>query len=352
MMDLKQHWPKASAPLPIVIFGAGSIVRDAHLPAYQQAGYAVQGIYDPDLEKARALADEHGFVAYDTLESAANQQGVLFDLATPPDAHLEILRALPHGAAVLIQKPMGSDLDGATEILRICNAYGLKAAVNFQLRFAPMMLALQDAVQRGLLGEIVDFDAWLALDTPWGLWKFLEPLPRVELSLHSIHYLDFVRALLGDPLGIHAKSIGHPDSKIAQTRTAAILDYGERVRCALSINHNHSFGRKHQACEFRICGTEGAAFVQLGVNLDYPKGEPDILELKIGDAPWQKVDLQGAWFPEAFASRMSQLQRYVTGEDDVLIGSAADAWRTMALVEAAFESSARPATAIKDLPSD
>ena len=24
--DLKQHWPKASNPLPIVIFGAGSIV--------------------------------------------------------------------------------------------------------------------------------------------------------------------------------------------------------------------------------------------------------------------------------------------------------------------------------------
>ncbi len=350
MMDLKQHWPKASAPRPIVIFGAGSIVRDAHLPAYKQAGYAVQGIFDPDLEKARTLADAHGFVAYDTLENAADQQGVLFDLATPPDAHIDILRVLPEGSGVLIQKPMGSDLNGATDILRICKSRGLKAAVNFQLRFAPMMLALQDAVQRGLLGDVVDFDAWLALDTPWGLWKFLEPLPRVELSLHSIHYLDFVRALLGDPLGIHAKSIGHPDSKIAQTRTAAILDYGQQVRCALSINHNHSFGRKHQACEFRICGTKGAAFVQLGVNLDYPKGEPDILELKIGDAPWQTIKLEGAWFPEAFASRMSQLQRYVTGEEDTLIGSVDDAWRTMALVEAAFESSASPATAIKTFP--
>ncbi|WP_299735272.1 hypothetical protein [uncultured Roseobacter sp.] len=62
----------------------------------------------------------------------------------------------------------------------------------------------------------------MVLDTPWGLWKFLGPLPRVELSLHSIHYLDMVRALLGEPLGIHAKTIGHPDSKIAQTRMAAI----------------------------------------------------------------------------------------------------------------------------------
>ena len=36
------------------------------------------------------------------------------------------------------------------------------------------------------------------------------------------------------------------------SRTYAILDYGEQIQCALNINHNHSFGRKFQACEFRI----------------------------------------------------------------------------------------------------
>ncbi|MCT8161298.1 Gfo/Idh/MocA family protein [Pseudoruegeria sp. SHC-113] len=347
--DLQQHWPKASRPRPIVIFGAGSIVTDAHLPAYAKAGYAVAGIYDPDLEKAGTLAAAHGLIAFDTPQAAAAHPGALFDLATPPDAHAGILRLLPDEAPVLLQKPMGSDLAGATEILQICREKRLKAAVNFQLRFAPMMLALQDAVNRGLLGEVLDFDAWLALDTPWGLWKFLEPLPRVELSLHSIHYLDVIRSLLGNPEGVHAKSIGHPSSKIAQTRTAAILDYGERIRCALSINHNHAFGRRHQACEFRICGSEGAAYLQLGVNLDYPRGEPDILELNTGDG-WQAVPLTGAWFPDAFASRMSQLQRFATGEEDALISSVEDAWHTMALVEAAYESSAAPATPLAVKP--
>lgn len=347
--DLKQHWPKASNPKPIVIFGAGSIVTDAHLPAYAKAGYTVAGLYDPDADKARKVAADHGIAAFASPEVAVAQGDVVYDLATPPDAHAGILRSLPEGAPALIQKPMGMDLDAATEILRVCRERKLKAAMNFQLRFAPMMLALQDAVQRGMLGEIVDFDAWLALDTPWGLWKFLEPLPRVEISLHSIHYLDFIRGLLGDPKGVHAKSMGHPSSKISQTRTAAILDYGDRLRCALSINHNHAFGRKYQACEFRICGTEGAAYLQLGVNLDYPRGEPDILEINTGDG-WQAVPLTGAWFPDAFASRMSNLQRFATGEDDTLIGSVEDAWNTMALVEAAYESSAAPATPIASKP--
>ncbi len=350
-MNLRQHWALASRARPIVIMGAGSIVSDAHLPAYAKAGYVVQGIYDPDLGKAGALADEWGCTAYASVGEAAASGDVVFDLATPPAAHLDVLRQLPIGAAALIQKPMGSDLTEATEILALCRARRLQAAVNFQLRFSPMMLALQDAIDQGLLGEVLDFDAWLALDTPWGLWKFLEGLPRVEIALHSIHYLDFVRGILGNPQGIHARTIGHPASSMAQTRTSAILDYGERVRCSLSVNHDHAFGRRFQACEFRLCGSEGAAYVKLGVNLDYPRGEPDELWLNPGNTGWQQIALTGEWFPDAFASRMSQLQRFVTGEDERLISSVEDAWQTMALVEAAYISSASPATPIAELPS-
>jgi predicted dehydrogenase len=187
------------------------------------------------------------------------------------------------------------------------------------------------------------------LDTPWGLWEFLKDLPRVEILLHSIHYIDFIRSLFGNPLGVHAKTLGHPNSSTSNTRTSAILDYGDRVRCALSINHNHSFGRKHQASEFRICGTKGAAYVQLGVNLDYPKGEPDILELNTGNG-WEKIPLRGSWFTESFSNRMAQLQRFTSGEEATLISSVEDAWYTMALVEAAYESSGQPATPLATKP--
>lgn len=334
-----------TSSLPIVIFGAGSIVSDAHLPAYRAAGFTVAGIFDPDHAKAATL----GPAFADMAEATALGTQAIYDLAVPPGAIAGIVGQLPEGATVLLQKPMGSDLAEATEILRLCRARKLNAAVNFQLRFAPMSLALKDAIARGLLGDVVDFDAWLALDTPWHLWAFLEGLPRVEILLHSIHYLDLVRDLLGDPAGVHAKTMGHPSSAIANTRTSMILDYGDRVRASLSINHNHAFGRKFQACEFRICGTKGAAYMKLGVNLDYPNGEPDELWLNT-DGDWQQVPLTGNWFPDAFAGRMRQVMRFATGEDAALEGSVEDAWRTMALVEAAYESSALPAHTIRTLP--
>jgi predicted dehydrogenase len=349
--SLSQSWPKPAHPRPIVTFGAGSIVGDAHFPAYKKAGFPVAGIYDPDLSKAQALAEMWGIKAYASAEEAASVDNAVFDLATPPGAHAAVLKGLPDGAPVLIQKPMGSDLAAATQILEICRAKNLKAAVNFQLRFAPIMLALKDAIAKGWLGKVVDLDVLLAVDTPWSLWAFLNGQPRIEITMHSIHYLDVIRQILGDPQGVHAKSIGHPNHEMAQTRTSAILDYGNEVRCALSINHDHKFGRRHQACEFRVSGTEGAAYLQLGLNLNYPHGEPDILEIypKGGDG-WITVPLQGEWFPDAFVGRMANLQRFASGEDSELVSSVEDGWNTMALVEAAYKSSSQPATPLEKRP--
>lgn len=348
MSDLRQSWPAPATSRPIVIFGAGSIVSDAHLPAYARGGYEVAGIYDPDAAKAEAVASAHGTRAFRSAEEAAATDDAVFDLATPPAAHADVLRSLPDGAAALVQKPFGSDLEGATAILRICREKNLLTAVNFQLRFAPMMLALRDAIDRGWLGRIVDVEMHGVLATPWGLWKFLDGLPRIEITMHSIHYLDLIRGLLGDPRGVHARTIGHPNHQVAQTRTSAILDYGDEVRCTLSINHDWAYGRDHQACEMRIAGTEGAAYLQLGVNLDYPKGEPDILRINRG-GEWTDIPLQGAWFPDAFTGRMHNLQRAAAGEEP-LISSAEDGWKTMALVEALYASSAAPATPIESLP--
>lgn len=348
--DLRQTLPLPKTSLPVVIFGAGSIVKDAHLPAYRRLGFSVAGIYDPDQAKAAALAAEHGTTALAGMaEATAHGTGAVYDIAVPPEAIPEILAALPEGATVIIQKPMGSDLAAADAILRVVRARRLRAAVNFQLRFAPAFLALKDAIARGMLGDVVDVDGLLAVDTPWHLFAFLAKLPRVEILLHSIHYLDAIRDILGNPSGVHARTMGHPSSTVSNTRSSLMLDYGPQVRCNLSINHNHSFGRKFQACEFRICGTKGAAYLKLGVNLDYPRGEPDELWLNTG-AGWEQVPLSGNWFIEAFLGRFTQVMRFATGEDATLQGSAEDAWHTMALVEAAYESAAKPAHPIRSAP--
>jgi predicted dehydrogenase len=345
-MNLRQHWEMPSAPRPIVILGTGGIVKDAHLPAYRKAGFEVLGLFDLDRNRAAALAEAWNIPnVYASLEEAAAQDAV-FDVAAPPVAHRQILSALPEGAAVLLQKPMGLDLAEASAIRAVCRERRLKAAVNFQLRFSPMMLAVADAIAKGELGELVEIEVHINLVTPWDLFPHLIPNPRVEIVSHSIHYLDTIRALAGDPKSVFARSYGHPSSRLAQTRTSAILDYGPPLRVTLSVNHHHDFGRQFQDASFRVEGTTGAAMVKLGLLLDYPKGEPDELWLAKTGGPWTQVPLEGAWFPDAFVGPMANLQRFAAGEDESLSTHFEDAWRTMALVEACYAANDTPGTPV------
>lgn len=345
--ELRQHYPLPSAPKPIVIIGTGGIVDDAHLPAYTKAGFPVAGVFDLDGVKARAIAKKWAIpVVYDSLQEAAATPGCIFDVAAPPVAHCAIVGRLPRGAAVLIQKPLGLDLDEATRIRAVCRERGLIAAVNFQLRFAPMMLGIADALQRGLLGRLLDIEVHLNLVTPWHLFPHLKPNPRVEIVSHSIHYLDVIRALAGNPTAVLARSYGHPATELAQTRTSAILDYHSDLRVTLSINHHHDFGRRFQDASMRVEGDRGAALVKLGLLLNYPAGEPDELWLAPLGGPWQAVPLAGAWFPDAFIGTMANLQRFAAGEDNTLHTSVEDAWHTMALVEACYRSSSSAGTPV------
>ncbi|WP_420144518.1 Gfo/Idh/MocA family protein [Sphingobium sp.] len=352
MSALRQSWPMPSAPRPIVIIGAGGIVKDAHLPAYAKAGFAVAGLFDTDVAPATALAEAWDIpTVFASLEEAATQDAV-FDVAAPPVAHRAILSALPEGASVLLQKPMGLNLEEARAIRAVCRDRKLNAAVNFQLRYSPMMLAVADAIARGDLGELVEIEVHLNLVTPWHLFPHLNDNPRVEIVSHSIHYLDTIRALVGDPVGVFARSYGHPSSPLTDTRTSAILDYGSMLRVTLSINHHYDFGRQFQDAAFRVEGTKGAAMVKLGLLLDYPTGEPDELWIANTGGPWEQVPLEGRWFPDAFVGPMANLQRHAAGEDARLATQVEDAWRTMALVEACYQSNAQPGTPMTALEGE
>ena len=352
VINQKPILPEDAAP--IVVVGAGGIVKDAHLPAYHKAGFRIIGIYDKDAAKAKALAGtfETGRVCKSLDEAVELGRGrAIFDVAVPAAAILDVLPSLPDGAGVLIQKPMGENLTQAREIRNLCHQKKLKAAINFQLRYAPLALAARSLIQQGAIGAVYNVDFRVNVYTPWHLWTFLEGIPRVEILYHSIHYLDLIRSFLGDPRGVYAMTLRHPKApRLAATRSNIILDYGDTVMASVSANHHHEFGPRHQESYVKWEGERGAIKARLGVNLNYPEGLPDSFEyylLNNGDPPqWQSVDLKGTWFPDAFIGTMASVMRFVEGSSTELPTSVDDAFRTMAVVEAAYRSSESGATEI------
>jgi predicted dehydrogenase len=340
--------PKPRQPRPIVITGAGEIVRAAHLPAYHKAGFPVIGLFDKDNAKAAALAAEFGVErSFDSIAEAVRfaPQDCVFDVAVPASQLAHILPELPARAAVLMQKPMGETLEEARQIRAICRKKELDASVNFSLRYSPNNLAAAALADAGLLGEIHDLEVQIATYTPWQRWNFLATAPRLEILYHSIHYFDLIRSWLGNPRGVIAKTLRNPQTPdLAATKTVAILDYGDDMRVFVATNHNHNFGPSRQLSFVQWEGTAGAARISMGSNLGYPKGKPDTLEYaKRGseDAQWQSLPLLGNNFPDGFIGTMGALQAYVEGSSSSLPTHYEDAFQTMALVEALYRADRR-----------
>ena len=329
-------------PLPIVCIGAGGIVHDSHLPAYRKAGFPVAALIDPDRDKAGALATKFAVEkTFTTVGEALSHLPAecIFDIAVPANVILKVLPQLPDGAAVLIQKPMGETLAEAVAIERLCREKGMTAAVNFQLRWAPVMQAARQYALAGLLGEVHEMEVHVSVFMPWELWTFLAKTPRLEILYHSIHYVDLCRAWFGNPRRVLAKTLRNPLSpELAATRSIIILEYDDWKRVTISANHAHLY-TETQRSQITWEGTEGALEAIMGINLDYPRGKPDRLRYARRGGEWETVPTEGNWFPDAFIGSMGSLQAFVRGATTTLPTRVSDALDTMRTVEAAYLSS-------------
>ncbi len=343
-MELLDKYDLPAIKHPIVVIGAGGIVKDAHLPAYKKAGFEVKAIFDLDYKKAMQVARDFGIKVVskklDELIGIATLQGCVYDMALPASTILSVLPQIPDESGVLIQKPMGTNLKQALAILDICRKKKLVAGINFQLRHAPYVTEAKKIIDQGLIGDLHDIDVRMNVFTPWHLWKFLFDLPRVEILYHSIHYIDMIRYFLGNPKGIYAKTTKNPlMTELASSRSSIIIDYGDVIRANINVNHDHKFGLKHQESYFKFEGTEGAIKIRVGVYLDYPRGLPDKFEfisLK-GDKGWQTLNIEGSWYPEAFIGPMAGLMNKIENAEYEYINAVDDAIHTMELVEKCYE---------------
>ena len=332
---------------PIAIIGAGGIVHDAHLPAYRKAGWEVFGIFDPNTEKASSLATQFSIQhVFNSLSEMITRvpANIIYDIAVPASALQKVLEALPQNAIVLMQKPMGENIQQADEIMKVCRSKNFIASMNFQMRFIPAVIAAKNMIAAGHLGDLQDMEIRMNIYHPWHLWEFLFGIPRMEMLYHSIHYMDLLRYFFGDPRKVYAKTLKHPKMmQLASTRLVIILEYDDIIKAHINTNHGHEFGLKYQDSFIKWEGTKGAIKTTLGLNINYPHGVEDTFEYSLlfanEEPQWISKKLDASWFPDAFIGSMANLMCFAEGSSPVLINSAESAYKTMQVVEAAYESS-------------
>jgi predicted dehydrogenase len=340
--------PPARKDFRIGAIGAGFILRDIHLVAYQRAGYNVVAIASRTPETAREAALLRGIPrVYDTTaELLADKSIEVLDIAVPPDQQLAVIReVVKHGdhiRGILAQKPLGMDYAEAVEVVRLCKDAGIVLAVNQNMRYDHSIRALKTALDRGYLGEPVLATIEMRAIPHWKPWQ--ERYERTTLRVMSIHHLDAFRYLFGDPQSIYASARPDPRTKFPHRDGIVlyILEYANGLRCSawddVWTGPAREGGAPDNDLKWRVEGVEGEAWGTIGWP-SYPNAEPSTINFTTTLQPgtWFAPRWKEVWFPDAFEGTMGQLlQALATGDEPAISGR--DNLHTMALVEAGYRS--------------
>jgi predicted dehydrogenase len=182
------------------VVGAGSFGGCHAGKLAASCGSLLEGVFDPDQDRARLLAKKHGARAFASLDALIESCDALI-VAAPACAHAEIAaRALEAGRHVLVEKPLAATPDDAEHLVRLAYRHGVVLQAGHQERFVMDAIGLLRTPQPPLRIESV------REGPPSGRGTDVS----VTLDL-MIHDLDLVAMVFGStPLAIHAEATGQP----------------------------------------------------------------------------------------------------------------------------------------------
>ena len=117
---------------------------------------AIAGIYDSNQELCRSTALEFGTSVFGSVESLLQEDLDWVMIALPHDSAVQVaLAALQSGASVLMEKPMGRDLNEAKKLVQ-CGGERLHVGFNYRF-YEGISHAVRD-IRRGRFGTVVSIE--------------------------------------------------------------------------------------------------------------------------------------------------------------------------------------------------
>ncbi|MCB1282822.1 MAG: Gfo/Idh/MocA family oxidoreductase [Microthrixaceae bacterium] len=109
--------------------------------------FDIVAVVDPQIDRARSLADRFESTAYASLDECIGQLDCAI-VATPTEFHFETAqRLLKAGVHVLVEKPITTTVDEANELIAIAERHGVVLSVGHVERFNPAVLELPNLVK-------------------------------------------------------------------------------------------------------------------------------------------------------------------------------------------------------------
>ena len=238
----------------IGIIGCGKIAQVRHIPEYNDNPDAkLVAFYDLNAARAKALAEQYGGRAYESVEALLADPNVdAVSVCTASDSHAEItVAALEAGKHVLCEKPMATTLADCERMVSAAKKSGKRLMIDQNQRLAGAHVKARELIEQGEIGRVITFatafrhggpETW-SIDPGQSTWFFDKK--RAAMGVHKtdlIQYLigqtvDEVEAQLctldkkfsdGSPITVddNAFCIYHMDGGAVGTMIASWTNYG------------------------------------------------------------------------------------------------------------------------------
>ena len=206
---------KNPARIGLAVVGAGRVGLFRGQVAARHPQVDFIGIAETRPERARLVADEIGadFVTADYRELLARPEITAAIISTDEHLHVDpILAGVDRGLALLIEKPLATELAESERVLQAIRRSGIDAVVGYTQRFRRRWLAAKEKVRTGALGDVTlvtsraFMNRLVALDN----YKRTDDASSISpMVISGTHALDIVMWLMEAkrPVEVYARSI-------------------------------------------------------------------------------------------------------------------------------------------------
>jgi scyllo-inositol 2-dehydrogenase (NADP+) len=269
------------------ISGYGLAGRYFHAPLLKAAGFDVVGVLTKNEERrAQALADFPATSVLGTMTELLDLGLDLLVVASANPAHAsDAIAGLRRKVPVVIDKPMGRDLNETKEIIAVSNETGTVVSTYFNRLFDSDALTVKKALSQGVLGEVFRLDS---------RFERFRPTSNPESWREANSVADGGGNLLD--LGPHLVSLALNWFGPAQVSYASVRSIRGLSDDDIVINLKHESGVDSYLSASAIIGADGPRIRLSGTNGSLVIKDLDSQESRLRAGEYPKG---GVWTPPA-----------------------------------------------------
>lgn len=295
--------------------------RDYARQAKEHGETEIVAAWDENAERGRAQAEALGVRYYDTLEdllAQADIDGVIID--TPTNMHHRVMiQGAQAGKHIFTEKVLATTLHEANEIVAAVEKAGVKLTVSLPRLNDSYTLAVQDILERKLLGELTLVRTRLSHN---GAIRTAEN-PEGWLPAHFFNYeqcgggalidlgchpMYLARLFLGLPESVSA-NYGYVTGREVEDNAVAVLNYPQGALGVVEAG----FVNRYSPFTIEIHGTEGSLFYGTPEDKMYLRSAvPGAVSEQ-----WQEISPFPSRRPFAFEQWVTHIQQGTTATENI-----------------------------------